>query len=123
MRSEILKMLNEGNIPLKATQNKICVPIVERMYKKMKAGIGFSGILVCDGVITNGHHRYIASLLSECPIEHLPWEKAKSRDVCSWNNVILIEDDYETEADILKHNEDDAKYNNITIKELVAILG
>jgi hypothetical protein len=123
MRSEISKLLKEGNIPLKATQNKICVPVVERMYKKMKAGIQFSGILVCDGVINNGHHRYIASLLSGYEIEHLPWEKAPSIDVCSWNDVILIEDDYDTEADLLKYNKEDAKYNNITIKELVGLLG
>ncbi|MCK6610747.1 MAG: hypothetical protein L6Q78_06865 [Bacteroidia bacterium] len=122
MYSEISKLLKEGDIQLKATQDKICVPVVERIYKKMKLGIKFSGVQVCEGMIINGHHRYIASLLSGCSIENYPWEKAPSIDVVQWPNVTLIEEDWDTVAKLLKHNEDDAKYNDISIEELEELL-
>lgn len=88
----------------------------------MKLGIKFSGVQVCEGMIINGHHRYIASLLSGCSIENYPWEKAPSIDVVQWPNVTLIEEDWDTVAKLLKHNEDDAKYNDISIEELEELL-
>lgn len=119
---EILRLFKEREIPLKATQKEICVPIVERIYKKMKAGIKFSGIHICEDMIINGHHRYIASLLSGFSIEKNSWGKARSTKIIEWSDVKLVKDDWDTEAKLLKFNKEDAEYNNISFEKLVDLL-
>ena len=59
------------DIRLGATQQKLCIPIINRIYHKMKYGIRFSPIKVCDNLIIDGHHRYISSLLAGIEIENI----------------------------------------------------
>lgn len=122
MYTAIADLLRQTNIPLKSTQNKICVPIVERIYKKMKAGINFSAIRTDNDVIIEGHHRYVASLLSGFFLDKFPSQKTTATEVVDWAHVALVEEDWDTAAKVLKLNEDDAKFNNISLAELNALL-
>jgi|JI7StandDraft_1071085.scaffolds.fasta_scaffold48493_3 hypothetical protein len=122
MQAQILRLLQEDYLPLKASQNKLSVPVIARIYKKMKVGIKFPGVQISQGVIINGHHRYIASLLCKCHIEQVPWVKSPSIPEIQWSEVVLVEEDWDTAAQVLKHNEDDARYNAISVEQLRALL-
>ncbi len=41
---------------LSATHKKLCVPIIERIYRKMLVGIAFAPIKVEGRLICDGHH-------------------------------------------------------------------
>lgn len=61
----VIDFIKKNEIELKATHAKLCLPIINRLYKKMATGIKFSNIKVADGLIIDGHHRYLASLLAD----------------------------------------------------------
>jgi hypothetical protein len=64
----IVEFISTNEIDLIPTHTKLCLPVINRIYKKMSAGIKFSGIKVEDTLICDGHHRYIASMFR---ISHL----------------------------------------------------
>lgn len=51
------------NAPLKTKQVGVSIPIVKRFYALLQEGSEAPPIKVCDGVIVDGNHRYIAGLL------------------------------------------------------------
>lgn len=69
------------------------MPIIDRIYRKMVAGIKFSGIKVADNLICDGHHRYLASLLANAIIEQLPTSITSATNIIDWQLVIFEEDD------------------------------
>lgn len=109
----VKKLLNSSVLELTATQEALCLPILLRIYKKMKIGIQFEGIKVKDSRIVDGHHRYICSQLAEVKIEHFEWEIAKSAVEHDWSKVIIDEEDWENEEDIKVHDQKDAERNNM----------
>ncbi|MAQ41379.1 MAG: hypothetical protein CMH15_10095 [Mesonia sp.] len=56
----ILKAIEESDNTLISTHKKLCLPIINRIYKKMINGIKFDDIKVCDTLIIDGHHRYVS---------------------------------------------------------------
>ena len=59
----ILDYLQNNQIELQSTQTKLCLPIINRLCKKMDTGIKFPSVKVVDDLIIDGHHRYLASIL------------------------------------------------------------
>jgi len=47
----ILKKFKESGAVLIATHHKLCLPIINRIYKKMVNGVKFDDIKVCDTLI------------------------------------------------------------------------
>ena len=88
----------------------------------MSAGIRFSGIKVENNLICDGHHRYIASLLADFPIERIPGSITASTTAVNWESVIFEEEDWDTAAKINMLNAQDADYNNIAIELIVELL-
>ena len=43
-------------LALKASQSKLCVPFINRMYRKMKAGIYFLPVKTDGNILCDGHH-------------------------------------------------------------------
>ena len=109
------KLLNSNSLDLTATQEALCLPILQRIYKKMKIGIQFDGIEVNDSRIVDGHHRYICSQLAEFEIELIEWEIAKSSVDYDWSIIEVVEEDYEDERQIKEHNVRDAELNDVDI--------
>ena len=60
----ILEFIRKNEVELNASQTKLCLPIINRIFKKMSAGINFSAIKVENNLICDGHHRYLASLFA-----------------------------------------------------------
>lgn len=107
---------------LKPTQNKISLPIVFRIFKKMKANLKFDAIRVCDNILIDGHHRYIASVMVNVTTEQFPSAKNHNQTTFEWKEVTIITTDYDYPNDIDYHNFNDAKRNGITVDEVLKML-
>jgi len=113
-REVVISLLDEDKIQLKSTHDKLCLPIINRIYRKMKLGIKFSAIKVSEeDLIIDGHHRYLASRLAEVELDRIPSNTTSATVVTDWKSVEFIDSDWDTEAKIKMLNEQDAKYNNL----------
>ncbi len=101
---------------------KLCLPVINRIFKKMSIGIKFFGIKVENNLICDGHHRYIASILSNYPLERIPGKVTAATIMVPWESVTFENEDWDTEAKINMLNEQDAEYNNIHLAELLKLL-
>ena len=88
----------------------------------MSAGIKFPGIKVENNLICDGHHRYVASLLTDFPLERITGNITSATLPVNWKAVTFEEDDWDTIAKINMLNEQDAAYNNIPIEQIVKFL-
>ncbi len=118
----ILNLLKSGSIELKSTHQKLCYPIIVRIYRKMLIGIEFNGIKVDGDIIIDGHHRYLASLLADVSLEKYPSNRTSATSIFQWIDVEIVSEDWDTKAKVLMLNEFDAKYNNISLEKLIELL-
>lgn len=114
----VIDLLNSGTLELVATQEELCLPILQRIYKKMKIGIKFDNIRVKDFRIVDGHHRYVCSVLSKTEVGKNSWAISSSATNCNWTAVNINEDDYEDAEMIRMHNIRDAELNDVDISIL-----
>ena len=122
IKEEVQRLIKSGVIKLKCSQDKLCIPIIARLLKKMRAGLTFNAIKIAGDIICNGHHRYIASLLANVPIDRDPYVITNATEIKKWESIQLDEDDWESEDIIHHHNENDASRNNMKISELNDLL-
>lgn len=124
-KEQILKKVLAKDNLLLAKQNKISLPIVFRICKKMQQNLKFRPICVSsDNVIIDGHHRYLASLISNYKLEIVSnYPKPSFLNVYEWNNVEFIKDDWDSPSKIKKLNEDDAFYNDMSLEDVEKIIG
>lgn len=87
----------------------------------MSAGIKFPDIKVSEGIICDGHHRYIASLFANVEIGRSNGRTA-TPDVIDWKSIIFEEDEWDTPAKIKKLNEEDAKFNSVEFEKIADLL-
>jgi len=118
----IIECIQNNKFDLYATHTKLCVPVINRIFKKMSAGIKFSGIKVENSLICDGHHRYIASILADFPLERIPGNTTSATTTVHWESVTFEDEDWDTPAKINMLNEQDADYNNITIEKIFELL-
>lgn len=121
-KEQVLKFVSENHIELNSTHQKLCIPIINRIYRKMLVGIKFAEIKVGNGCICDGHHRYLASLLAKYFIETVPYTNTSATVIIDWKSVVFEEDDWDTPTKIKMLNEIDADYSNIPIEELTELL-
>ena len=118
----IQNFLSEHKIELRCTQPQLCIPIIDRIYRKMSLGVKFQGIKVDDNIICDGHHRYIASMLIGSSIDIIPSLKTSATNIINWSYVVFVEEDWDTPAKINMLNQQDAHFNNLQIDELLELL-
>jgi len=121
-RQIIQELIDEKEIELFSTHAKLCLPIINRIYKKMAAGIEFAGIKVENNLICDGHHRYVASILANFTLERISGSSTSATVKVNWESVTFDEEDWDTLAKINMLNEQDAHYNNIPIDKIVELL-
>jgi hypothetical protein len=88
----------------------------------MATGIKFSNIKVADGLIIDGHHRYLASLLADFKLETVISSSTSATEITDWISIDYVDEDWDTQAKIKMLNEEDAKYNAVSIDEIVELL-
>ena len=119
----VAELIRKKEIQLCSTHKKLCLPVINRMFKKMSAGIKFSAIKVESNLICDGHHRYIASILASFPLEIIPGSITSATTAVDWKSVSFEDDDWDTPAKIDMLNEQDAAFNNIAIEKVAELLG
>jgi hypothetical protein len=122
MKEKLIELMQNGNHKLISTHEQLCFPIIERIAKKMSIGLTFANISVDKNVIVNGHHRYLASLLTGYELEQVPCPKTAAKEQVDWKSVKLVDEDWDTEAKIKVLNDDDARLNGLTLEELLEML-
>lgn len=59
----------------------------------MQHGIKFDDIKVCDDFVTDGHHRYVASILANVNIIKNPFPKTSATVEYEWVNVEFVDEE------------------------------
>lgn len=115
---------NTSSFSLKPTQQKICIPVVNRICKKMPGGVRFSDIKIikAEALIINGHHRYLASVLANYAIEHTEWQAPRNVSSADWALIEYVDDDWDSVEDIERLNLEDAWYNGIPLEEMIKMI-
>lgn len=118
----ILALIRKNEIELSPTQLKLCLPVINRIFKKMSAGIMFSSIKVQDKLICDGHHRYIASILANFPVDRVTGTITSATRIVHWESVTFEDEDWDTPAKVEMLNQLDAAYNNIPLEKILELL-
>lgn len=122
IKGEIIIAIEKSQNPLITTHKKLCIPIINRIYKKMIKGIKFEDIKVCDKLIIDGHHRYVSSLLANSKLNQVKSSKTNATIKYDWKDVIFVEEEWDTQDKINRLNELDAEFNNISLKKLIELI-
>jgi hypothetical protein len=117
----IRKNLEDKEIKLITTHKRLCVPIINRIYKKMSNGIKFESIKVCDNLIIDGHHRYVSSILADIELDKVKSLKTSATIEYEWLEVDFVEEEWDTPDKIKRLNQIDAEYNNLPIEKIIEI--
>ena len=118
----IVEFIGKNEIELASTHTRLSLPIINRIYKKMRAGIKIPAIKVEGNFICDGHHRYVASLLAQYSLERISWITTSATTVIDWKTVSFDEGDWDTQEEVDLRNRQDADYNNIPIEKIVELL-
>lgn len=91
------------------THTRLCYFVIERIYRRVKAGYRFGGIKIDtkEKLIIDGNHRYIAYKLAQIEIEYIDWLKNHC-DIKPYNKIKNIEIDSDEDWD--SNNPDTKKY-------------
>jgi hypothetical protein len=119
LKEKLLALLQSECMELISSHDRLSLPIVERIYKKMSVGVEFGPIKVDGGLIIDGHHRYVASLLAEYSLERIPCPRSSAKMLKKWESVELVEEDWDTSARVKRWNEIDARYIGLTMDEFI----
>jgi len=76
-------------------------------------------ISVCNEVIIDGHHRYLASLLSEFTLEPTPNAMSSAKIEYEWKNIEVVLEDWDRPEEIDEYNREYAEFNNLSLEELL----
>jgi hypothetical protein len=117
----IRKNLKEKEIRLTTTHKRLCIPIINRIYKKMAHGIKFDSIRVCENLIIDGHHRYVSSILAGIGLDTVKSSKTSATIEYGWMEVDFVEEEWDTQDKINRLNEIDAEFNNLPIEKIIEI--
>ena len=117
----ILNAIAAADYTLITTHRKLCLPIINRIYKKMINGIKFDDIKVCETLIIDGHHRYVSSLLANIKLDEAKSSKTNATIEYDWKDVEFVEEEWDTEDKITRLNEIDAEFNNMSLEKIIAI--
>jgi len=120
-KEQILNAIATSDNVLIATNRKLCLPIINRIYKKMINGIKFDDIKVCETLIIDGHHRYVSSLLANIKLDEAKSSKTSATIEYDWTEVELVEEEWDTEDKITRLNELDAEFNNMSIEKIIEL--
>jgi len=101
-------------------QSKMSIPIVSRLCQKMVYGLKFKPIWISsEGYIVEGHHRYIASIITNYDIEAIHnYPSSGQLNVYDWKDVDFVLDDWDTPSKIDMLNREDALYNDLSLEEV-----
>ena len=117
----IINFINKNEVEFISTHNKLSLPVINRIYRKMINGIKFEDIKVNGNFIIDGHHRYISSKIAEIDIGNINYPKSSATIEYSWRIVKFVNEEWDTIDKIQYLNELDAEYNDIPLEKMIEI--
>lgn len=93
---EVKEMLKNHKSSLKASQDKVSFPILQRITKRLSKNYNLGEVQVDKGLIVNGHHRYVSHILLQRDPPIVPWTKS-SGQTYNWEEVLVVEDDHDND--------------------------
>lgn len=97
-KEELENFIRKHPFPLKPGQSKISFPLVARIHNRIQMGYEFDPIRVNEGMIVDGHHRYICLTILGMEVETIQGGKNTSFDIeCTWKDLSIQEEDYDDE--------------------------
>lgn len=118
----IREYFEQNKCSLLPSQKRVCLPIINRMVRKMQQNIRFADISIHEGVIVNGHHRYIASLFAGITVGNVEGGRPNAQ-INDWKSIEVITEDWDTKAKLLIINQDDADFNGLSLEKVIEIAG
>ncbi len=97
----LAEFIEKNEISFLPTQPRLCVPIINRLCRKMSQGIKFDDIKTCDNLILDGHHRYLSSLIMNYDIGRVLSHKTAATKSCEWH-VVEFDENLDN-VDIVRH--------------------
>lgn len=78
-------------------QNEISFPIIQRIHRRLQNGLRFDPIKVTtDGIISDGHHRYVCLSILGIEIETIKAAKNHNQTTYQWDKICLEIKDYDS---------------------------
>ena len=111
----IKKKLNEFECLLLPTHDKLSLPLINRIYRKMMHGIEFNDIKVTDTLLLDGHHRYVASLMASIELGTTKSATTSATVQYNWESIQFVDEEWESKKVIKKFNKKGAKANNVSV--------
>ena len=111
----IKERLNEFDCLLLPTHNKLSLPLINRIYRKMMHGIKFNDIKVTDTLLLDGHHRYVASLMASIELGTTKSATTSATVQYNWESIQFVDEEWESKKVIKKFNKKGAKANNVSV--------
>lgn len=122
-KRNVLQLIQDKQLDYKPNQDKISLPIINRIYKKMSKSIIFPPIKISGDLIIDGHHRYISAVLANFDIGIIKdYPRPSYLNNFDWKDVTVLEDDFDTQIKIKLLNQEDAKYNNLDYDDILEII-
>ena len=118
----IREVFAKKKVEYNSTHAKLSLPIINRIYKKMLNGIKFENIRVCDNMVIDGHHRYVASIIADKDLFIDNYPKTSATLKYEWLAVEFVDEEWDTEDKIQYLNELDAKYNDVSLEKIKNII-
>jgi hypothetical protein len=112
------QFISENLFEFVPSQERLSFPIIKRLYLKMRIGIQFAPLKICNGIIIDGHHRYVAACLAKISCEYVPAQSSSILIRGVWQSVKIVSEDWDTPQLIQEMNITDAKYSNINLDTL-----
>lgn len=78
-------------------QDEISFPIIQRIHRRLQKGLRFDAIKVTnDGIISDGHHRYVCLSILGIEIETIKAAKNHNQATYQWDKICLEIKDYDS---------------------------
>jgi hypothetical protein len=96
----VSRFIQTTPLKFRPAQTKISYPIITRIHRRYQEGARYSEIKIQeDGVISDGHHRFISLSLLNVDIQTVhAGENSTKKESFEWKDVHLDENDYDSWA-------------------------
>lgn len=121
-KQAVLEVLLHSPLELKPSQNRISLPLLNRLYRKVLIGLSLGGIKVNEGLIIDGHHKYLAFVFAKQAFDIFPSYTSSATTMYEWKEVQIDENDWDSIDWVRLQNYLDAKTKNISLEELERLL-
>lgn len=98
---QVQDFLIRTSFSLMPGQGDVSFPIIQRIHRRLQNGYRFDPIKVTsDGIISDGHHRYVCLTILGIEIETVKAGKNHNQPTYHWDKIFLETKDYDSPAKI-----------------------